>query len=43
MNNDEETDTDEWALNNHYVSIVPISFDLTDYNLKDYLTSKLNE
>ena len=24
-------------------SIVPISFDLTDYNLKDYLTSKLNE
>ncbi len=43
VNNDEELDTDEWALNNHYVSIVPISFDLTDYNLKDYLTSKLNE
>lgn len=27
----EATDTDEWALRNHYVSVVPIQADLTDY------------
>lgn len=25
-------DTDEWALNNNYISIVPVQFDLTAYN-----------
>lgn len=30
-------DTDEWALDNNYVSIVPIHFDLTDYKALDYL------
>lgn len=28
----EATDTDEWALNNGYISIVPIKIDFTDYN-----------
>ena len=27
----EATDTDEWALRNHYVSVVPVQADLTDY------------
>lgn len=30
---DEGTDTDEWALKNNYVSIVPVQPDITDYNL----------
>jgi 5'-nucleotidase len=25
-------DTDEYALSNNYVSIVPVNFDFTDYN-----------
>lgn len=31
VNYDTEHDTDEWALSNGYVSIVPIQFDLTNY------------
>ena len=31
VNYDKGTDTDEWALANHYVSIVPIQFDITAY------------
>ena len=31
VNYDEGHDTDEWALENDYVSIVPIQFDLTNY------------
>ena len=32
VNYDKGTDTDEWALNNHYISVVPVQFDLTDYD-----------
>mgnify|MGYP001168170588 FL=1 len=32
INNDDKNDTDEWALTNNYVSIVPVKYDLTDYN-----------
>ena len=32
VNNDNGDDTDEWALANHYVSIVPIQFDVTSYS-----------
>jgi 5'-nucleotidase len=28
---DDGTDTDEWALSNNYISIVPVQFDLTAY------------
>lgn len=31
-NLDSGKDTDEWALANNYVSIVPVNFDFTDYN-----------
>lgn len=33
-NFDKGKDTDVWALNNGYVSLVPIQFDLTNYTLK---------
>ena len=31
VNYDKGTDTDEWALANHYVSVVPVQFDMTDF------------
>ena len=33
VNLDEGDDTDEWALENNYVSLVPIQFDLTAHRL----------
>ena len=33
-NFDEGTDTDVWALEHNYVSVVPVQFDLTNYQLK---------
>ena len=33
LNNDNGIDTDEWALDNNYISIVPTQFDLTDHNM----------
>ena len=36
INNDNSNDSDEWALKNGYISIVPIQYDLTNYSvLKD--------
>lgn len=37
VNFDKGRDTDVWALNNNYVSVVPVQFDLTDYKLKEKL------
>lgn len=37
LNNDLETDTDEWALKNNYISIVPCQFDLTSKYEKSFL------
>jgi 5'-nucleotidase len=37
VNFDKGRDTDVWALNNNYVSVVPVQFDLTNYKLKDKL------
>jgi 5'-nucleotidase len=34
VNFDKGKDTDVWALANHYVSVVPVQFDLTNYVLK---------
>jgi len=36
-------DTDEWALRNNYVSIVPISIDFTSYTAIEYLKKITNE
>ena len=36
VNYDKGTDTDEWALANHYVSVVPVQFDVTAHS---YLVS----
>lgn len=37
INFDKGKDTDVWALNNNYVSVVPVQFDLTNYTLKKQL------
>ena len=40
LNNDKAKDTDVWALNNNYVSIVPVQFDFTNYAMKKKLEKK---
>ncbi len=40
INFDKDEDTDVWALQNNYVSIVPVQFDLTNYTLKKLLEKK---
>jgi 5'-nucleotidase len=37
VNMDKGKDTDVWALENGYVSLVPVQFDMTNYVLKDKL------
>lgn len=41
MNFDTGTDTDVWALENNFVSVVPVQFDLTNYELKKKLEKSL--
>ena len=41
VNFDEGKDTDVWALENNFVSVVPVQFDLTNYNLKSKLEKTL--
>ncbi len=44
INQDKGEDTDEWALDNGYVSLVPVQFDLTAHHAMQQLnTWKLNE
>jgi 5'-nucleotidase len=44
VNQDSGEDTDEWALANGYISIVPVHFDLTAYHTIQHLnTWKLND
>ncbi|MBK0370672.1 5'/3'-nucleotidase SurE [Flavobacterium agrisoli] len=44
VNHDQGEDTDEWALQNGYISIVPVQFDLTAHHFKQQLNSwNLNE
>ena len=40
VNFDKSRDTDVWALQNNYVSVVPVQFDLTNYSLKEQLQKK---
>ena len=37
INFDKSKDTDVWALENNFVSVVPVQFDLTNYKLKALL------
>jgi 5'-nucleotidase len=39
-NNDKSQDTDEWALENNYVSVVPCAFDLTAHHAISILNSE---
>ncbi len=43
MNMDSGNDTDVWALQNNYVSVVPVSIDFTDHKLKAQLDQTWNE
>ncbi|MCK5823862.1 MAG: 5'/3'-nucleotidase SurE [Ichthyobacteriaceae bacterium] len=44
VNLDEGEDTDEWALENGYISVVPVQYDLTAYHaIQDLNTRNLNE
>lgn len=40
-NFDKGKDTDVWALEHNFVSVVPVQFDLTNYKLKEELETKL--
>lgn len=42
VNFDKGEDTDVWALNHNFVSMVPVQFDLTDYKLKEKLQNFFN-
>lgn len=42
VNFDKGRDTDVWALNHNYVSVVPVQFDLTNYKLKEKLKKTFN-
>jgi 5'-nucleotidase len=42
VNFDIGNDTDVWALQNNYVSVVPVQFDLTNYELKKELEKNWN-
>ena len=39
----ESEDTDEWALSNNYVSVVPVSVDLTDHDYIDVLKNQITD
>ena len=39
VNQDKGEDTDEWALSNGYISIVPVQFDLTAHHAIQQLNS----
>ncbi|MGI8951253.1 MAG: 5'/3'-nucleotidase SurE [Chitinophagaceae bacterium] len=41
VNFDKGKDTDVWALENNFISVVPVQFDLTNYKLKDKLEKTL--
>ncbi len=41
-NFDDGTDTDVWALDNNYISLVPVQYDLTNYHLKNQLEKDWN-
>ena len=43
INQDNDKETDEWALDNGFVSVVPISYDMTSYaDLEEIKNWKLN-
>ena len=44
VNLDNGEDTDEWALKNNYISVVPVQFDLTAHHaIQNLNTWKLND
>jgi 5'-nucleotidase len=43
VNYDKGTDTDEWALDNHFISVVPVQFDVTAYPAISSLNKTLSD
>ncbi len=43
INHDDGEDTDEWALKNNYVSVVPVECDFTDYKALEYFKDLEND
>ncbi|MAW21002.1 MAG: 5'/3'-nucleotidase SurE [Flavobacteriales bacterium] len=43
VNYDKGTDTDEWALDNHYISVVPVQFDVTAHSSLSSIKSLFDE
>ena len=41
INQDEDKESDEWALKNGYITIVPISYDMTSYKDLELLNSPI--
>ena len=41
VNYDQGNDTDEWALANHYISVVPVKFDITAYSSLSFVNKLL--
>ena len=39
INNDKSNESDEWALNNGFVSVVPVKFDLTNHEVIEKIKS----
>lgn len=39
IDNDGGKDTDEWALSNNFISIVPVQYDFTDYTMIEKLNT----
>ncbi|MEH0155795.1 5'/3'-nucleotidase SurE [Limibacter armeniacum] len=42
VNQDEGKDTDAWAIENNFVSVVPVAVDMTAHNALSYLNNELN-
>ena len=42
VNYDKGDDTDEWALANHYISVVPVQFDVTAHHAISSLNQIIN-
>jgi len=42
LNQEHEEDTDEWALANGYISVVPVQFDLTAYHAMAHVTAMMS-
>jgi 5'-nucleotidase len=43
VNQDKGEDTDEWALQNDFISVVPVQFDLTAHTIQELTLGGMNK